>query len=101
MCRAERFLNQAADEASRSELDIKHGALLVRSGKVIGAGHNSSRTRISAAPGAFSGVSLHSEVRLGLPLHFHPFRTRPRCPSSLLPSVPRLGVPLHPPHIRP
>ena len=62
MCRTVRFLNQAAEEAERSELDIKHGALLVRNGKVIGSGHNSSRTRLSAVPGAFPGVSMHSEV---------------------------------------
>ena len=43
-------------------MDIKHGALLVRNGKVIGSGHNSSRTRLSAVPGAFPGVSMHSEV---------------------------------------
>jgi len=92
MCRSERFLSQAAEEAARSELDIKHGALLVRSGKVIGAGHNSSRTRISAAPGAFSGVSLHSEVPacplqpLTLPqpppLPPSPFASRAPCPSG-------------------
>ena len=64
MCRTVRFLNQAAEEAERSQLDIKHGALLVRNGKVIGSGHNSSRTRLSAVPGAFPGVSMHSEVRL-------------------------------------
>ena len=69
MCRTIRFLNQAAEEAERSELDIKHGALLVRSGKVIGSGHNSSRTRLSAVPGAFPGVSMHSEVRA--PTHGH------------------------------
>ena len=34
MCRTVRFLNQAAEEAERSQLDIKHGALLVRNGKV-------------------------------------------------------------------
>ena len=62
MCRTVRFVNQAAEEAERSQLDIKHGALLVRNGKVIGSGHNSSRTRLSAVPGAFPGVSMHSEV---------------------------------------
>jgi tRNA(Arg) A34 adenosine deaminase TadA len=62
MCRSVKFLNQAAEEAERSELEIKHGALLVRSGKVIGSGHNSSRTRVSSVSGTFSGVSMHSEV---------------------------------------
>lgn len=99
MCRAERFLSQAAEEAARSELDIKHGALLVRSGKVIGAGHNSSRTRISAAPGAFSGVSLHSEVCLSsspLPIPNAPsFRRSPLAEPQISLSHSLISRPVH------
>ena len=53
---------RAAAEANHSELKNKHGALLVRSGKVIGSGCNSSRSRLSQMPGDVNAVSLHSEV---------------------------------------
>lgn len=62
MGRQERFLTAAAAEAEHSTLETKHGSLLVRSGKIIGSGHNSSRSRL-ALPGMASNVpSLHSEV---------------------------------------
>lgn len=57
-----KFLMQAATEAEGSTMEIKHGALLVRGGKIIGAGHNSDRSRLSAMPGAANTISLHSEV---------------------------------------
>ena len=51
MGRLEALLLRAAAEANHSELKNKHGALLVRSGKVIGSGCNSSRSRLSQMPG--------------------------------------------------
>lgn len=44
-------------------LETKHGALLVRGGKILGSGHNSDRSRLAAFPGASNIISLHSEAR--------------------------------------
>ena len=57
-----KFLLMAATEAENSTLEIKHGAVLVRGGKVISVGHNSDRSRLSSMPGAMNAISLHSEV---------------------------------------
>ena len=57
-----KFLELAAAEAENSSQDTKHGSLLVRGGKVLGSGHNSSRSRLQAMPGASNVTSLHSEV---------------------------------------
>jgi len=61
-CRHQRFLALAAVEAEQSSETKKHGALLVRGGKVLGAGHNSARSRNTSVPGAANATSLHSEV---------------------------------------
>ena len=63
MGRHTRFLNLAAAEAESSDLETKHGSLLVRGGKVLGSGHNSSRSRLQGVPGDANVISLHSEVR--------------------------------------
>lgn len=64
MGRHSRFLTLAAAEAENSTQEIQHGSLLVRGGKVLGAGHNSSRSRLQThLPGASNMASLHSEVR--------------------------------------
>lgn len=60
--RHSRFLQLAAQVAENSEQETKHGSLLVRGGKVLGSGHNSSRSRLQAMPGASNVTSLHSEV---------------------------------------
>jgi tRNA(Arg) A34 adenosine deaminase TadA len=69
--RVDKFFHMAAAEARDSELDIKHGALLVSGGKVIAAGHNSSRatvarkfgvSAVSTLLGRGSSCSMHSEV---------------------------------------
>ncbi|KAL1500663.1 hypothetical protein AB1Y20_013310 [Prymnesium parvum] len=61
--RHSKFLLLAASEAERSQLEIKHGALLVRGGKIVGAGHNSDRSRLCGMPGGIANtISLHSEV---------------------------------------
>mmetsp|Transcript_11604 Transcript_11604/g.29714 ORF Transcript_11604/g.29714 Transcript_11604/m.29714 type:complete len:83 (+) Transcript_11604:150-398(+) len=62
MCRHQRFLALAAVEAEQSIESTKHGALLVRGGKVLGSGHNSARSRNASVPGAANAISLHSEV---------------------------------------
>eukprot|EP00325_Prymnesiales_sp_UTEX-LB-985_P026732 CAMPEP_0174718188 /NCGR_PEP_ID=MMETSP1094-20130205/28244_1 /TAXON_ID=156173 /ORGANISM="Chrysochromulina brevifilum, Strain UTEX LB 985" /LENGTH=191 /DNA_ID=CAMNT_0015918239 /DNA_START=71 /DNA_END=647 /DNA_ORIENTATION=+ len=63
MGRHDRFLTAAAAEAEQSTLGTKHGSLLVRSGKILGSGHNSDRSRLTDVPGNDSNVtSLHSEV---------------------------------------
>lgn len=61
--RHEKFLLLASSVAESSPLEIKHGALLVRGGKIVGAGHNSDRSRMSGMPyGSVNTISLHSEV---------------------------------------
>lgn len=76
--RVDKFFHMAAAEARESELDIKHGALLVSGGKVIASGHNSSRAAVarkfaggarmhgpaltSGLSGLGSSCSMHSEV---------------------------------------
>lgn len=60
--RHDRFLTAAAAEAEQSTLETKHGSLLVRGGKVLGSGHNSSRSRLAALPRQSNVPSLHSEV---------------------------------------
>ena len=61
--RTETMMLLAATEAELSTLEIKHGAVLVRSGKIIASGHNSDRSRMSDMPGTGSNtVSMHSEV---------------------------------------
>jgi len=60
--RHEKFLLHAAQVAEGSQLEIKHGALLVRGGKTIGQGYNSDRSRMSSTPGDANMVALHSEV---------------------------------------
>ncbi|KAL3918696.1 MAG: hypothetical protein SGPRY_005916 [Prymnesium sp.] len=61
--RHSKFLLAAAAEAENSTLQIKHGAILVRGGKIVGAGHNSDRSRLCHMPGgAANTISLHSEL---------------------------------------
>ena len=60
MPRDQKFLLQAANVAEGSQLEIKHGSVLVRGGKTIGSGFNSDRSRI----GGTNMVALHSEVCL-------------------------------------
>ena len=62
MTRHQRFLRAAAAEAEQSTLETKHGSLLVRSGKILGSGHNSDRSRLADMPGNPNMTSLHSEV---------------------------------------
>ena len=63
MPRTTDFLLDAAQEAQNSTLDIKHGAVLVRAGKIIGRGHNSNRSRLAILKCEnFNQVALHSEV---------------------------------------
>ena len=63
MGRHTKFLTLAAEVATDSTLETKHGSLLVRGGKVLGSGHNSSRSRLQSIPGNSNVISLHSEVR--------------------------------------
>eukprot|EP00316_Scyphosphaera_apsteinii_P017501 CAMPEP_0119298104 /NCGR_PEP_ID=MMETSP1333-20130426/313_1 /TAXON_ID=418940 /ORGANISM="Scyphosphaera apsteinii, Strain RCC1455" /LENGTH=178 /DNA_ID=CAMNT_0007299121 /DNA_START=28 /DNA_END=565 /DNA_ORIENTATION=+ len=62
MSRHQKFLLAAVQEAEESQLEIKHGALIVRGGKAIGHGHNSNRSRMTSIPGDGNMVALHSEV---------------------------------------
>lgn len=41
----ERYLIHAALESSKSDLASRHGSVIVANGKILGRGHNSSRTQ--------------------------------------------------------
>ena len=41
----ERFIINAAMESSKSDLVSRHGSVIVANGKILGRGHNSSRTQ--------------------------------------------------------
>lgn len=41
----ERFIIHAALESSKSDLVSRHGSVIVANGKILGRGHNSSRTQ--------------------------------------------------------
>lgn len=62
MPRHDKYILEAARVAQNSALEIKHGALLVSGGKVIGRGCNSDRSRMASRPGDANTVALHSEV---------------------------------------
>jgi tRNA(Arg) A34 adenosine deaminase TadA len=49
MNRTDKFLGLAAEEAQRSDMYHKHGAVLVKGGHVVAKGHNSRRTRLHGA----------------------------------------------------
>ena len=75
MTRHQKHLLNAASAAELSPLEIKHGAVLVFGGKIIGRGFNSDRSRLGAA----NMVALHSEVK---PSHRPPGSARwPSCLS--------------------
>lgn len=57
-----RHLLEAAAVAEGSALEIKHGAVIVRGGKLIGRGCNSDRSRLTAIGAVSNNVALHSEV---------------------------------------
>ena len=42
--RDEKYANIAFNEASNSNMTMKHGCIAVRSGRIIAKGHNSTRT---------------------------------------------------------
>jgi len=56
--RVDRFFHMAAAEARESAMEIKHGAILVSGGKVIAAGHNSSRASVTRKFAAGTGRGL-------------------------------------------
>lgn len=49
MNRTDKFLGLAAQEAHHSDMYHKHGAVLVKGGRVVAKGHNSRRTRLQGA----------------------------------------------------
>ena len=57
----ERFLIHAALESSKSDLVSRHGCVVVANGKILGRGHNSSRTQ--SRDGFINNTcSCHAEV---------------------------------------
>ncbi|KAL6073737.1 hypothetical protein QOT17_004733 [Balamuthia mandrillaris] len=62
MGRVEKYLERAAREALRSDCEHKHGACLVKGGKLLALGHNSRlRTRLQC--GGFTLCSVHAEMK--------------------------------------
>ena len=63
------ILNIAIDEASRSAQHFKHGAVVVRNGKVLSSGHNKVTTRCPShlfSMHAEMAAIKHSHERCGL-----------------------------------
>lgn len=56
--RIRKFINLATAEAHKSDMEFKHGAVLVKGGGVIAAGCNLNRTRIQGR----NVPSLHAEI---------------------------------------
>lgn len=57
----EAFMCYAANEATKSDLQSRHGCVAVVSGKILGRGHNSSRTQ--SCDGFIKNTcSCHAEV---------------------------------------
>merc|ERR1712086_349565 len=58
-----KFISLAAEEAEKSEVSIKHGAVVARGNRLLGGGHNSDRSRYSMTPNSRSTnhVSMHAE----------------------------------------
>jgi tRNA(Arg) A34 adenosine deaminase TadA len=55
------FIIHAAHEATKSELQSRHGCVAVANGKILGRGHNSSRTQ--SRDGFISNTcSCHAEI---------------------------------------
>lgn len=53
-----RFVDAAAQEAKKSPMDKKHGAVLVRNGKVISVGHNRYRNKAMTTVRDTDSVSM-------------------------------------------
>jgi len=58
MCRVQKYMTLAAQEALQSNVNYKHGAVVVKAGKIIAKGHNSLRTRVDG----LNYCSAHSEM---------------------------------------
>ena len=57
----ERFLINAALESTKSDLVSRHGCVIVSNGKILGRGHNSSRTQ--SRDGLIKNTcSCHAEI---------------------------------------
>lgn len=52
------MLSRAIEEAHRSNMEIKHGAIITYGGKIISAGHNHKRNRIAK----HECCSVHAEM---------------------------------------
>lgn len=63
-----RFIEAAMREAQNSDMNIKHGAVLVKNGKIVSTGHNHTRTAISGVtrwkgmPECTAMCSVHAEM---------------------------------------
>lgn len=56
--RTQRFMAMAVKEALKSSMKFRHGAVLAKGGKIVGVGHNHSRS-------CFKGLnvtSVHAEI---------------------------------------
>ncbi len=53
-----KFFDKASQEALKSDMPQKHGAVIVKGGKVVVSGHNQNRTRLNQR----TICSIHAEV---------------------------------------
>ena len=68
------FLSQAANEAEKSKLLSQHGCVAVANGKIVGRGHNSSRTQ-SQDGFICNTCSCHAEIAALREVHKHSSNT--------------------------
>ena len=55
------YVSHAAAESEKSQLTSKHGCIAVANGKIMGRGHNSSRTQ-SSDGFIYNTCSCHAEI---------------------------------------
>jgi tRNA(Arg) A34 adenosine deaminase TadA len=58
MNRIHKFLEIAAEESEKSNMPMKHGAVIVKGGKIIAIAHNQNRTRLNKK----TICSAHAEI---------------------------------------
>eukprot|EP01115_Flamella_aegyptia_P004001 TRINITY_DN177_c0_g1_i2.p1 TRINITY_DN177_c0_g1~~TRINITY_DN177_c0_g1_i2.p1 ORF type:complete len:76 (+),score=5.25 TRINITY_DN177_c0_g1_i2:63-290(+) len=56
----EKYLKEAQQEAEKSDMNFRHGAVIVKGGKILSRGHNQSRTRINHSTYCSTHAEMHS-----------------------------------------
>ncbi|KAL9086331.1 MAG: hypothetical protein Q9159_004231 [Coniocarpon cinnabarinum] len=87
-CRVDNYLNLCLTEAAQSPLRYRHGAIIVRGGKVIGRGHNAYRSGFDGGAlqhGSYGMTEfrpVHAKSKLKSKRKSSPSMSPSHCPSS-------------------